>query len=91
MVDGNVLLQGAITSSGVGGALIGSILVFKVTEAFGTRREMLLASVLFAVGAFIEVTKRNIQGWVVVECFNQGGEECSGLCTNGMLRKDDAR
>jgi len=63
VVDGNVLLQGAITSSGVGGALIGSILVFKVTEAFGTRREMLLASVLFAVGAFIEVQKQKGKLW----------------------------
>jgi len=53
-VDGNALLQGAITSSGVGGALAGSMLVFKVTEALGTRREMLLASILFAIGAFIE-------------------------------------
>jgi hypothetical protein len=74
VVDGNVLLQGAITSSGVGGALIGSILVFKVTEAFGTRREMLLASVLFAVGAFIEVTKETSKGGWWLNVSIKGGK-----------------
>ena len=47
-------LQGAITSSGVGGALIGSVIVFRVAESIGRRRELLIASVLYIFGALIE-------------------------------------
>ena len=36
-VEDSSYLQGAITSSGVGGALIGSILVFRVAEMLGRR------------------------------------------------------
>ena len=53
-VADSTVLQGAITSAGVCGALIGSILVFHVTERLGTRREMLVAAVLFALGAAAE-------------------------------------
>ena len=36
-VEDSSYLQGAITSSGVGGALLGSILVFRVAEMLGRR------------------------------------------------------
>jgi hypothetical protein len=38
----------------VGGAFLGSLVVFSVTEAMGTRREMLLAALLFVCGALVE-------------------------------------
>ena len=54
-----LLLHRAVTKkqpscTGVGGAFIGSMIVFKVTEALGTRREMLVAAFLFVVGGAIE-------------------------------------
>ena len=41
-------------SSHIGGAFLGSLIVFSVTDAMGTRREMLFAAVLFACGAVVE-------------------------------------
>jgi len=53
-VESSTVLQGAITSAGVGGAFLGSIIVFRVTNALGTRREMLTASLLYITGAVLE-------------------------------------
>ena len=53
-VADNTVVQGTITSAGVGGALIGSVVVFRVTDRLGTRREMIVAAVLFAAGAVVE-------------------------------------
>jgi sugar porter (SP) family MFS transporter len=53
-VESSTILQGAITSAGVGGAFIGSIIVFRVTNVLGTRREMLTAALLFISGAVLE-------------------------------------
>jgi len=54
LVEGSALLQGCITSSGVGGALLGSVLVFRVTKLLGTRGEMRVAALLFVLGAGVE-------------------------------------
>lgn len=54
IVADSTLLQGIITSNGVLGAMIGSIICFKVGDYLGRRRELLIASFLFLWGAIIE-------------------------------------
>ena len=44
-------LQGLITSGGVAGALIGAAIVFRVADAIGRRRELILAALLYIAGA----------------------------------------
>jgi MFS family permease len=47
-------LKGLFTSAGVGGALLGTLLVFRVADALGRRRELMTAAVLYAMGALLE-------------------------------------
>ncbi|CAB1096996.1 unnamed protein product [Ectocarpus sp. CCAP 1310/34] len=54
VVASSTLLQGIITSNGVLGAMIGSIICFKVGDALGRRREILVAALLFFFGAIVE-------------------------------------
>jgi sugar porter (SP) family MFS transporter len=54
MVDDSAFLQGAITSSELIGAMLGCIICFKVADDMGRRRGLMLASVLFFIGAIIE-------------------------------------
>jgi hypothetical protein len=51
MVDDSAFLQGAITSSELIGAMLGCIICFKVADDMGRRRGLMLASVLFFIGA----------------------------------------
>ena len=44
-----------ITSGGVAGALIGAAIVFRVADAIGRRRELILAALLYIAGAVLEV------------------------------------
>lgn len=57
------VIQGAITSAGVAGALIGSIIVFRVADAIGRRREMQIASLLYMVGAVTEAISGLGENW----------------------------
>eukprot|EP00903_Cladosiphon_okamuranus_P012452 g11662.t1 len=54
IVADSTLLQGIITSNGVLGAMIGSIICFRVGDFLGRRRELLVAAVLFFFGAVVE-------------------------------------
>ena len=54
-VAGSSFLQGLITSGGVAGALIGAAIVFRVADAIGRRRELILAALLYLAGAVLEV------------------------------------
>lgn len=57
------VVQGAITSAGVAGALLGSIIVFRVADAIGRRREMQIASVLYMIGAVTEALSGLGKDW----------------------------
>ena len=54
-VAGSSFLQGLITSGGVAGALIGAAIVFRIADAIGRRRELILAALLYVAGAVLEV------------------------------------
>ncbi len=47
-------LVGFITALSTLGALVGSLLCFSVTEIIGRRQEIILASCLYIIGAFVE-------------------------------------
>jgi sugar porter (SP) family MFS transporter len=53
-VSDSSLLQGLITSIGMFGALLGSLTCFKIADGLGRRRTLIIASILFTVGATIE-------------------------------------
>lgn len=53
-VADSALLQGFITSSGVIGALIGSIIIFAIADDIGRKNTMLIAAIFYLVGAIIE-------------------------------------
>ena len=61
-------LQGLITSGGVAGALIGAAIVFRIADAIGRRRELILAALLYIAGAALEVASGSF-----------GTSEASGL------------
>lgn len=54
LVNDSSFLQGAITSSELVGAMLGCMVCFKVADDLGRRRSLILASVLFFIGAIIE-------------------------------------
>ena len=54
-VANSSLLQGIITSMATLGALLGSMTCFRVADALGRRRSLLLASSLYLCGATVEV------------------------------------
>jgi len=58
-VEKSPFIQGLIPSTDVAGALVGSIIVFKVADAIGRRREMQIAAVLYLVGAIFEMVASN--------------------------------
>mmetsp|Transcript_40795 Transcript_40795/g.93914 ORF Transcript_40795/g.93914 Transcript_40795/m.93914 type:complete len:523 (+) Transcript_40795:103-1671(+) len=58
-VEKSSLIQGLIPSTDVAGALVGSIIVFKVADQIGRRREMQIAAVLYLVGAIFEMVSSN--------------------------------
>eukprot|EP00756_Hemistasia_phaeocysticola_P014205 Hpha_TRINITY_DN15328_c4_g2::TRINITY_DN15328_c4_g2_i1::g.88163::m.88163 len=58
-VKDSSLLQGLITSSGVGGAFIAAVIVFRVADVLGRRREMLIAGCLYIIGAVLEALSCN--------------------------------
>jgi len=53
-VENSSVLQGLITSAGVGGAFVAATMIFKVADIIGRRKEMLLASILFFTGSILE-------------------------------------
>ena len=53
-VADSALLQGFITSTGVIGALIGSIIIFAIADEIGRKNTMLIAAIFYLVGAIIE-------------------------------------
>ena len=66
-VAGSSFLQGLITSGGVAGALIGAMIVFRIADAIGRRRELILAALLYIAGGVLEVAS------------GSGTSEASGL------------
>ena len=52
-VSNSTVLQGFITSLGVGGAMIGSIICFYIGDIIGRRIELLIAAGLFFIGAIL--------------------------------------
>ena len=67
-VAGSSFLQGLVTSGGVAGALIGAAIVFRIADAIGRRRELILAALLYIAGAVLEVASGSF-----------GTSEASGL------------
>jgi len=61
-VKDSSVLQGLITSAGVGGAFVAATFIFKIADIIGRRKEMLLASVLFFIGAILE-TLSGTKSW----------------------------
>eukprot|EP01032_Pedospumella_encystans_P021244 gene21244-24108_t len=53
LVDDSAILQGVITSSELVGAMLGCMVCFRVADDLGRRRSLILASVLFIIGAII--------------------------------------
>ncbi|CAN0036821.1 unnamed protein product, partial [Phaeothamnion confervicola] len=53
-VQDSSVLQGLITSNGVLGAMIGSLICFRVGDVIGRKAELLIASGLFLAGALVE-------------------------------------
>lgn len=53
-VDQSSFLQGAITSVGMVGALLGSITCFSIADDIGRRVTLIIASVLFIIGSCVE-------------------------------------
>jgi len=54
-VKNSSILQGVITSGGVAGAFVGALIVFRVADAVGRRKEMVLGSYLYLVGGSLEM------------------------------------
>lgn len=53
-IKGSAVIQGLVTSGGVGGAFLGAAIVFRVADSLGRRRELLIGAWLYAVGAALE-------------------------------------
>ena len=53
-LEASTLLRGFFTSSVVGGALLGTLVVLRVERALGRRRELLVAATLYALGSLAE-------------------------------------
>lgn len=58
-LDDNIQLQGAITSASVLGALLASILVFKLSVSIGRKAELQIGSLLYLLGAIVEGISAN--------------------------------
>lgn len=53
-LDSNTQLQGAVTAGSVFGALIASIIVFKLSTSIGRKKELQIGALLYIIGAVIE-------------------------------------
>ena len=53
-VDDSAVLQGAISSGSVFGALLASAFAFRFADVLGRRRELILGSIFYMVGGIIE-------------------------------------
>jgi sugar porter (SP) family MFS transporter len=60
------ILRGTILSSGSAGALIGSSLAFAIGDKIGRRRELQLGSLLYLLGALLEVWTAQSSSWGAV-------------------------
>jgi len=58
-LDDNIQLQGAVTSASVLGALIASIMVFKLSVIIGRKAELQIGSLLYLLGAVVEGISAN--------------------------------
>lgn len=58
-VSDSSVVQGVITSMGVIGALVGSLIMFQIADGLGRRRSLMTASVLFLVGSILEYLSGN--------------------------------
>ena len=54
LVSSNSALEGAITSASVFGALLSSIIIFKLADYMGRVLELKVGAILYLIGAFIE-------------------------------------
>lgn len=62
-IEESALLRGLFTSSVVGGALVGTLIVlFGAAEALGRRRELLVAAGLYGVGGLLEFAS-GVKAW----------------------------
>jgi len=62
-VASSPVLQGVILSTASAGALIGSTIVFAVSDTIGRRRELQIGALLYFLGAAIEVCTRMASAW----------------------------
>ena len=53
-VANSAILQGLITSTGVIGAMVGSIIIFNLADDLGRKRTLLCSSILYLSGALVE-------------------------------------
>jgi len=54
IVSKSAALQGLITSIGIAGAIVGSMICFRVGDDIGRRKELLISALLFMIGGLIE-------------------------------------
>ncbi|KAK9286918.1 hypothetical protein L1049_015325 [Liquidambar formosana] len=59
---------GLITSGSLYGALIGSVLAFNITDFLGRRRELILSSLLYLIGALVTAVAPDLI-IMVIRCF----------------------
>eukprot|EP00638_Chattonella_subsalsa_P001847 CAMPEP_0117747396 /NCGR_PEP_ID=MMETSP0947-20121206/8478_1 /TAXON_ID=44440 /ORGANISM="Chattonella subsalsa, Strain CCMP2191" /LENGTH=490 /DNA_ID=CAMNT_0005564825 /DNA_START=96 /DNA_END=1567 /DNA_ORIENTATION=- len=59
IVKESPLIQGVVTSMGVGGALLGTVLVFPSADVLGRRRELIVGAMLYIIGALLEFLSAN--------------------------------
>ncbi|KAJ8599822.1 hypothetical protein CTAYLR_009958 [Chrysophaeum taylorii] len=62
LIKHSAVLQGIVTSGGVAGALVGALIVFRVADVLGRRRELLIGSWLYAFGAGLELASGGVRG-----------------------------
>ncbi len=63
-LEASTLLRGFFTASAVGGALLGTIMVFRVEGTLGRRGELLVAALLYMLGGVMEFLSSFVQGTV---------------------------
>lgn len=61
-------LTSLLISSSIGGALIGVLLIFKLSDYFGRKKELIISSFLYLIGSIIQVSSKyfdNLYGLVI--------------------------
>ena len=61
-INDSALLQGVITSGGVFGALVGAMIVFRIADSIGRRKEMMFGAFCYVLGGLLEMMSGSFLG-----------------------------